>query len=180
MIPVGFLFDVARLAQTHLVKTLSHYTQFGASYTYSHSLDEQSDVGLFFTGSDPNHLRDSYASADCDRTNIFQLQYLAQLPREMRAAVLANARSRIAFQLPQADAVVLAKGHSELTADDFMALGQYEIYASLFVNGKVHPEQAIKITVPYDPWGYKEQDARTQEDIDKRQATSFGLCTTTS
>jgi hypothetical protein len=70
--------------ETHVVKTLSHYTQFGASYTYGHSLDEQSDVGLFFTGSDPNHLRQSYASADFDRTNIFQFQYLAQLPKFAR------------------------------------------------------------------------------------------------
>ena len=74
--------------ETHVVKTLSHYSQFGASYTFSHSLDEQSDVGLFFTGSDSAHLRDSYASSDFDRTHIFQLQYLLQLPKFAKDSTL--------------------------------------------------------------------------------------------
>ncbi|MGC2161705.1 MAG: carboxypeptidase regulatory-like domain-containing protein, partial [Silvibacterium sp.] len=52
--------------ETHLEKRLSHNFQVGASYTFSHTLDEQSDIGLFFTGNDPSHLKDSYASADFD------------------------------------------------------------------------------------------------------------------
>ena len=36
--------------ETHLEKRLSHHFQAGASYTWSHTLDEQSDIGLFFTG----------------------------------------------------------------------------------------------------------------------------------
>jgi hypothetical protein len=84
--PNAALFKAAGVSsynalETHIVKTLSHYSQFGASYTYGHALDEQSDVGLFFTGDNPDKLRDSYASADFDRTNIFQLQYLFQLPK---------------------------------------------------------------------------------------------------
>jgi hypothetical protein len=91
--PNSALFKAAGISsynalETHIVKTLSHHTQFGASYTYSHTLDEQSDVGLFFTGDNPDHLRDSYASADFDRTNIFQLQYLAQLPKLAKASSL--------------------------------------------------------------------------------------------
>jgi hypothetical protein len=91
--PNAALFKAAGVSsynalETHVVKTLSHYTQFGASYTYGHSLDEQSDVGLFFTGDNPNNLRDSYASADFDRTNIFQFQYLAQLPKFARDSTL--------------------------------------------------------------------------------------------
>ncbi|MEI2775169.1 MAG: type IV secretion system DNA-binding domain-containing protein [Tetrasphaera sp.] len=58
-------------------------------------------------------------------------QFLGQLTPAMRAAVLSNARSRVCFQLSHEDAVVMSKGHPELGSDDFTALGQYEIYASL-------------------------------------------------
>lgn len=58
-------------------------------------------------------------------------QYLDQLPVGMRSAVLGNARSRVCFHLPPADAVVMAKGHPELTPDDFTALGTFQVYASL-------------------------------------------------
>ena len=53
----------------------------------------------------------------------------------MQAAVLANARSRVCFQLPHADAVVMAKGHPELGPEDFGALHRYEIYANLMSDG---------------------------------------------
>lgn len=66
-------------------------------------------------------------------------QYVHQLPPEMRTAIANNARSRVAFQLAHADAVELAKGHPELSPEDFMALGQYEIYASIFARGAVTP-----------------------------------------
>lgn len=75
-------------------------------------------------------------------------QLLDQLPRDMRSAVLANARSRICFQLPPGDAVLLAKGHPELTAADLSALGQYEIYASLFAHGRVQPYASGRTLAP--------------------------------
>jgi len=71
--------------QTHVEKRLSHNFQFGASYTWSHSLDEQSDIGLFFTGNDPAHLRNSWASSDFDRTNVFSANFQAQLPNYAKA-----------------------------------------------------------------------------------------------
>jgi hypothetical protein len=67
--------------QAQLQKRLTHNISFGASYTWSHALDEQSDVGLFFTGDNPAHLRDSYASADFDRTNVLVFNYVFQLPK---------------------------------------------------------------------------------------------------
>jgi hypothetical protein len=70
--------------QAHVEKRLSHHFQGGASYTWSHSLDEQSDLGLFFTGNNPNDLRDSYASSDFDRTHTFTANFLAQLPNMAR------------------------------------------------------------------------------------------------
>ena len=49
--------------ETHVEKRLSHNFQISASYTWSHALDEQSDIGLFFTGDNPKRLlRDSQAS----------------------------------------------------------------------------------------------------------------------
>jgi hypothetical protein len=66
--------------ETHLEKRLSHGFQIGASYTWSHTLDEQSDLGLFFTGDNPNNLRDSWASADFDRTHVFSANFEGAVP----------------------------------------------------------------------------------------------------
>ena len=66
--------------ETHLEKRLSRDFQAGVSYTWSHSLDEQSDIGLFFTGDDPKHLRDSWASSDFDRTNVFTANFQVEIP----------------------------------------------------------------------------------------------------
>ncbi len=66
--------------QLHVEKRLSHHFQGGLSYTYGHALDEQSDIGLFFTGDNPNDLHQSYASSDFDRTHTFTANFQAQLP----------------------------------------------------------------------------------------------------
>jgi hypothetical protein len=61
-------------------KRLSNGLQFTASYTYSHALDEQSGLGLFFTGNDPTNPRSSYASADLDQTHVFLVNYSYTIP----------------------------------------------------------------------------------------------------
>ncbi len=66
--------------QAHVEKRMSYGVQVGASYTFSHTLDEQSDVGLFFTGDNPSDLRSSYASSDYDRTHIIVFNYIFALP----------------------------------------------------------------------------------------------------
>ena len=76
--------------ETHLEKRLSHNFQVGASYTWSHALDEQSDIGLFFTGDDPKHLRDSWASSDFDRTNVFTANFQVVVPNTAKAHSLAS------------------------------------------------------------------------------------------
>ena len=50
------------------------------SYTYSHALDEQSGLGLFYNGNNPLNLRDGYASADFDRTHVINFNYVYRLP----------------------------------------------------------------------------------------------------
>ena len=67
--------------QTHVEKRLSHGVQVGFSYTYSHSLDEQSAMGLFYNGNNPLDLRDAYASSDFDRTHAINFDYVYQFPR---------------------------------------------------------------------------------------------------
>ncbi len=72
---------------------MTHNFQVNASYTYSHSLDEGSGIGagLFFNGNDPLHPRSSYASSDFDRTHVFSISYLYNLPTIKDAHGLVNA-----------------------------------------------------------------------------------------
>ena len=78
-------------------------------------------------------------------------QFLQQLSPAMRAAVLANARSRVCFQLPPEDAAVLARSSRELAAEDFIALGRYEMYASLLGDGQVTPFASGRTLPPEAP-----------------------------
>jgi hypothetical protein len=66
--------------QAGVTKRLSHGLQITGSYTWSHTLDEQSGLGLFYNGNDPLHPRSSYASSDFDRTHVATFSYLYQLP----------------------------------------------------------------------------------------------------
>jgi len=74
--------------QTHIEKRLSHGLQVGFSYTYSHALDEQSGMGLFFNGNNPLNLRSAYGSSDFDRTHVFNFSYSYELPRFFSASSL--------------------------------------------------------------------------------------------
>jgi hypothetical protein len=71
--------------EAHVEKRLSHNFQVGGSYTWSHALDEQSDIGLFFTGDNPNHLRDSWASSDFDRRHVFSANFQVDVPNAAKA-----------------------------------------------------------------------------------------------
>jgi hypothetical protein len=68
----------------HIEKRLAHHFQLGGSYTWSHALDEQSDIGLFFTGNDPKHLRNSWASSDFDRTHVFSANFQVDVPNAVK------------------------------------------------------------------------------------------------
>jgi len=61
-------------------KRLSNGLQFTASYTWSHALDEQSGLGLFFTGNNPITPRANYASSDFDQTHVFLINYSYTIP----------------------------------------------------------------------------------------------------
>jgi Carboxypeptidase regulatory-like domain len=67
--------------QSHVEKRMSHGLQVGFSYTYSHALDEQSALGLFYNGNNPLNLRGGYGSSDFDRTHVFNFNYVYRLPK---------------------------------------------------------------------------------------------------
>jgi hypothetical protein len=63
-------------------------------------------------------------------------QHMDQLTTEAKHAVLANARSRVIFQLAAGDARLMAKELGTLiTPDDLQGLGAYEVVAQLFAQG---------------------------------------------
>jgi hypothetical protein len=66
--------------QVQVRKRLANGLQFTAAYTWSHALDEQSGLGLFFTGNNPLNARSNYASADFDQTHVFLVNYTYTFP----------------------------------------------------------------------------------------------------
>jgi hypothetical protein len=78
-------------------------------------------------------------------------QHLAQLPTAMRSAVLANARSRVCFQLGSEDARLIASSSAELEAVDLQGLGRFEAYASLVGRGAVTPYASLRTLPPLAP-----------------------------
>jgi hypothetical protein len=83
--------DAYNALQVHVDKRMSHGVQVGASYTYSHALDEQSGLGLFFNGNNPLNLREAYGSADFDRTHVLNLNYVFRAPDFARKSSLEGA-----------------------------------------------------------------------------------------
>ncbi|MGC2656628.1 MAG: carboxypeptidase regulatory-like domain-containing protein [Bryobacteraceae bacterium] len=59
----------------------SHGLEFTASYTWSHSLDEQSGLGLFYTGNNPLAPATGYATSDFDRPQVFLVNYTYEIPK---------------------------------------------------------------------------------------------------
>ena len=76
--------------QAHVEKRISHGLQAGLSYTYSHATDEQSALGLFYNGNNPNVLRSGYGSADFDRTHVLNFTYSYTLPSGFSEGSLAG------------------------------------------------------------------------------------------
>jgi hypothetical protein len=62
-------------------KRLSHGLTIDTAYTWSHSLDSQSGLGLFFTGNNPLNPKSAYASSDFDRTHVFTISYHYEFPK---------------------------------------------------------------------------------------------------
>jgi len=82
--------DAYNALQAHIDKRMSHGIQVGASYTYSHALDEQSGLGLFYNGNNALNLRSGYGSADFDRTHVINFNYVFQVPNLARKSSLTG------------------------------------------------------------------------------------------
>jgi len=76
--------------QLHAEKRLSYGLTAGASYTYSHALDEQSDIGLFYTGNNALDLRSGYGSSDFDRTHVVSANVGYKIPSPYTESTLAG------------------------------------------------------------------------------------------
>lgn len=77
--------------QLQMHKRLSNGLQFTAAYTWSHSLDEQSGLGLFVTGNNPLTPRANYASSDFDQTHVFLVNYSYTTPDVAKSRLLGEA-----------------------------------------------------------------------------------------
>jgi len=82
--------DAYNALTAHIDKRMSHGIQVGASYTYSHALDEQSGLGLFYNGSNALNLRSGYGSADFDRTHVLNFNYVFKIPDMAKVHSLAG------------------------------------------------------------------------------------------
>lgn len=79
------------------------------------------------------------------------VQYWAQMPTDMRAAVMHNARTKVVFkQDAYDDARMLAQLSPELEPEDFMGLGLYEVYVQP-VAGGITSRWALAKTLPPTP-----------------------------
>lgn len=95
-------------------------------------------------------------------------QHLGQLSPGMRAAVLANARSRVCFRLSAEDASVIARTTNVLEARDFQELGRYEIYTSLVADSAVQPYcSAITRALP--------APTSNEAEIHRRSRETYGM-----
>lgn len=81
-------------------------------------------------------------------------QNLGQLTPELRAAVLANLRSKVIFQTTADDARTFAREFApHLDAADFQGLGPYEAFAAVSTGAAVAPPVSIRTRPPLTPTG---------------------------
>jgi Carboxypeptidase regulatory-like domain len=106
--------------QAHLEKRMSHGLQVGASYTYSHSTDEQSAMGLFYNGNNPLNLRSGYGLSDFDRKHVLNFTYMYQLPTFFSATSI---KGRIADGWALSGLTVIQSGQPYSVVDYSGAVG---------------------------------------------------------
>lgn len=77
--------------QVQVRKRFSYGLTLTGSYTWSHALDEQSGLGLFFTGNNPLAPKSNYASSDFDQTHVFLVNYSYTIPSLVKSRGLGYA-----------------------------------------------------------------------------------------
>src|SRR3984893_11917637 len=68
--------------QVSVKKRLSHGLTVNVAYTWSHTLDEGGGIseGLFYNGHNPQNPRSAYGNSAFDRTHVFTINYVYQIP----------------------------------------------------------------------------------------------------
>jgi len=92
-------------------------------------------------------------------------QNLGQLQPDLRAAVLANLRSKIVMQTTADDARTFARELApHLDVADFQGLGPFEAYAAVSTGAAVAPPASIRTRPPLTPTGHGDEvRARSRE-----------------
>jgi hypothetical protein len=67
--------------QFNVTKRVSHGLSLFGSYTWSHSLDEESGAQLFYNGNDPLNPRTGYGNSDFDRPHVLTVSFQYELPK---------------------------------------------------------------------------------------------------
>ncbi len=67
--------------QFNVTKRVTHGLSVFGSYTWSHSLDEESGAQLFYNGNDPLNPRTGYGNSDFDRPHVFTVSFQYELPK---------------------------------------------------------------------------------------------------
>jgi hypothetical protein len=67
--------------QFNVTKRINHGLTVFGSYTWSHSLDEESGAQLFYNGNDPLNPRTGYGNSDFDRPHVFTVSFQYELPK---------------------------------------------------------------------------------------------------
>jgi hypothetical protein len=106
--------------QAHIEKRMSHGLQVGASYTFSHSTDEQSAMGLFYNGNNPLDLRSGYGLSDFDRKHVLNFTYLYQLPKFFS---LSSVKGKVADGWALSGLTVIQSGQPYSVVDYSGAVG---------------------------------------------------------
>ncbi len=112
--------------QTHIEKRMSHGFQVGFSYTYSHSDDEQSALGLFYNGNNALDLRSGYGLSDFDRKHVMNFTYRYEFPKFFSASTI---KGRIADGWALTGLTVIQSGQPYSVVDYSGAVGS--IYYSV-------------------------------------------------
>ena len=100
-------------------------------------------------------------------------QHLGQLPKPVRDAVLANARSKVVFQTTHADARILARELGPiLDPDDLQSLGAFEAYAAVAAGRAVLPPVSIETLPPKEPTGRADAIRRASRERYGRDAAT--------
>lgn len=82
---------------------------------------------------------------------VFATQHLKRLTPQLRAAVMANARSKVVFQLQADDAREMARDQALLTPGDFQNLESFHFYSQLVAEAQVQPWCSGHTRPPSEP-----------------------------